>query len=128
MPWPGIVLLVGLRTGMEVDCPLFRRIVFFIVMLLLLFVLNGLISSARVSVTATGTVISKDVNPYRITIQTESESKTPAKEAEIIVKDSNLWNLIEENKSYFVTYSGRKNKPPVLRHIEISGTDGTREK
>lgn len=41
-------------------------------------------------------------------------------EMEIIVKDENLWNLIEIERSYFISYDKTNSKGPILTQIMIN--------
>ena len=95
-----------------------KKFFFLIILLVLGFVVYGHIKGKDSSITASGIVISKEVNPYRIVFEVD-ESTDLNKEVEIEIKDQNLWNLIEEQRCYFVTYSSRDPLPAVLDYIEI---------
>lgn len=43
---------------------------------------------------------------------------------EIIVKDKNVWNLIENNRTYYIIYSYKRNENPILNQIEIDDEFG----
>ena len=71
-----------------------------------------------------GLVIKKDIKPYRITIRMFVENTRKTKDVEIIIKDENVWNLIEKERYYFVTYFWENDEAPVLGQIEINDEFG----
>jgi hypothetical protein len=76
---------------------------------------RGISSSNTTSVMIT----SKEVNPYRISFIVTGENEDSAPVIEVNVTDENLWNLIEKDRTYFVTYSWRNSETPTLDNIRI---------
>lgn len=53
-----------------------------------------------------------------------SSNKDAAKYVQIIVENENIWNLIEVNRTYFVTYESKNNKQPILYQIDYNDKFG----
>lgn len=95
-----------------------KKVLFFVVIMIVVFVIYGHFNGKDSSTTASGIVKSKEVSPYRIVLEV-SESTDINKEVEIEIKDQNLWNLIELERCYFITYSTKEPNIAVLDYIEI---------
>lgn len=58
---------------------------------------------------------------YYINFRTFStQGEAEVEEVKIEIKDINIWNLIEEDRTYFVNYSWKNNNTPMLEQIEIN--------
>ncbi|MEH7094480.1 hypothetical protein [Neobacillus vireti] len=55
----------------------------------------------------------------------DPNSITGKKKTTIMVKEAMVWNLIEVNKTYLITYSKKGDNPWVLEQIENRGDDDT---
>lgn len=64
---------------------------------------------------------SKDNKEAWIIAFNPNAPKEHQEKIKILVKEPMVWNLIEENKTYFVTYSKKRNDLRVLNHIENIG-------
>lgn len=49
-----------------------------------------------------------------------NDSNNPSQEEtfKITIEERNVWNLIEEEKEYFIMYSNNGNKPRILENIQ----------
>jgi hypothetical protein len=93
------------------------KIMVFIVLIFVGFIAYRLFNGINHSNTIYGLVTSKELNPYRITIKVD-ENINSAGDVEIIIKDENIWNLVEINREYKINYIRRNNETPTLRYIE----------
>ena len=96
-----------------------KRIILGVILILIAFPVYGLIRGIKDSTTVYAQVVDKDVNPYRVFLKVVSEDINSAQEVEIIIKDKNLWNLIEKDRTYQVTYTWKGHDSPILRNIEL---------
>ena len=95
-----------------------KKFLLLLISIFVMYIVYGHFSEKDSSQTTSGIVLSKEVNPYRIILEV-SERTEIDREVEIEVKDRNLWNLIEPERAYFVTYSSREPKIAVLDYIEL---------
>lgn len=80
---------------------------------------NNIVHNSNV---ASGYVITKENEnnqKYYINFRTLSK-QGKAEEVKIEIKDENMWNLIEEDRTYFVNYEWTNNNIPILIQIEIN--------
>lgn len=74
-----------------------------------------------------GLVIKKEVDEernYLIHLKKFGESNDETKTVEIAVPEINTWNMIEENRTYFVSYEWKNDEIPTLLQIEINDEFG----
>ena len=96
-----------------------KKAVLYFFVILVVFIAFRLYRGISSSNTTSVLITSKEVNPYRITFRVTGENENSAQEIEINVNDENLWNLIEKDRTYFVTYSWKNNETPILDNIRI---------
>ncbi len=96
-----------------------RKAIFCIFIILTVFIVFRLYRGISSSNTTSGLITNKEVNPYRISFRVTGENEDSAQEIEINVNDENLWNLIEKDRTYFVTYSWRNSETPTLNNIRL---------
>lgn len=95
-----------------------------IVIIGIVFTYNRFNNNIYHSTTTSGLVINKALKPYKFTLKGYTANTNLTEEIEIIVKDENLWNLIEKDRCYFVNYYWKNNEIPVLGQIEINDEFG----
>lgn len=76
------------------------------------------------SIATSGLVTNKQSSPLSITLKTLGETSSENKVIRILIKDENVWNLIEVNRYYFVNYSWKNNEIPSLSQIMINDEFG----
>lgn len=100
-----------------------KRITIFIIIIVIIgigFTFKRFNNNINHSSVTSGLVVNKNIKPYRITLRKFDENTSTKEEVEIIIKDENVWNLIEEERYYFVTYLWKNDEIPVLGQIEIN--------
>ncbi|MFQ6056702.1 MAG: hypothetical protein ACE5J3_12055, partial [Methanosarcinales archaeon] len=73
------------------------------------------------STVTSGLITKKEISreyEYSIIFKRFCDTKDKIIEVKIIVDNENVWNLIEENRYYFLTYYQKNNETPVLGQIE----------
>ena len=103
-----------------------KRVVTFLILIVIIggFVFIRSNNNINHNSVTSGLVINKDIKPYRITIRMFAENTSKTKDVEVIIKDENVWNLIEKERYYFVTYFWKNDETPVLGQIEINDEFG----
>lgn len=96
-----------------------RKAMLLIFILVTVFIVFRLYRGISSSNTTSGLITNKEVNPYRITFRATGENGDSSQEIEINLNDENLWNLIEKDRTYFVTYSWKNSETPVLDNIRV---------
>lgn len=96
-----------------------KKAIVLIFVVLAVFIVFRLYRGVSSSNTTTVLVTNKEVNPYRISIVVTGENEDSSPEIEVNVNDENLWNLIEKDRTYFVTYSWRNSETPTLDKIRV---------
>jgi hypothetical protein len=76
------------------------------------------------STATSGLVINKESSPLSITLKTFGDTSSEIKVMRILIKDENIWNLIELNRYYFVKYDWKNNEIPSLGQIMINDEFG----
>jgi hypothetical protein len=72
------------------------------------------------SVVTSGYVLEKNEEDMSILLLLLSESKEEPKEQKVMIEDENVFNLVETERSYFVTYYWKNDEAPYLGQIEIN--------
>jgi hypothetical protein len=96
-----------------------KKAIVLVFAVLAVFIVFRLYRGVSSSNTTSVLVTNKEVNPYRISFVVTGENEDSAPEIEVNVNDENLWNLIEKDRTYFVTYSWRNSETPTLDNIRV---------
>lgn len=102
-----------------------KNILAFIIVSLIILTVVFLNPFSVVSTTSDITILkkghSKDNKEVWILAFNPNAPKEIQEKIKILVKEPMVWNLIEEDKTYFVTYSNKGNDLRVLKHIKNIG-------
>ena len=96
-----------------------KKAILYVFVVLVVFIAFRLYRGVSSSNTTSVLITNKEVNPYRVSFVVTGENEDSAPEIEVNVDDENLWNLIEKDRTYFVTYSWRNSETPTLNNIRI---------
>lgn len=100
----------------------FGIVIISVALIIIILRFSGFISTNYYySPVTSGLVIKKEVSDdyvYTINVKRFGETKDEIINVKIIVSDENVWNLIEEERFYFITYEQKNNETPILGQIE----------
>lgn len=101
-----------------------KIILVFVSIFFIVYIINRYFFTMYHSTTINGVVINKVSNPSSITLKTFNETASDTITTKIFINDQNVWNLIELNRFYFVTYDWKNNETPSLSAIKINDKFG----
>lgn len=101
-----------------------KKLIIFGSIVCIILLANRYFNTTYHSTVTSGLVINKESSPLSITLKTLGETANEIKVIKILIKDENIWNLIEVNRYYFVKYDWKNNEIPSLGQIKINDEFG----
>lgn len=99
-------------------------IILIVSVICIIFIANRYFYTMYHSTSVSGIVIEKESSPKSISLKTFGETSIEFKVTKILIEDENIWNLIELNRYYFVTYEWKNSEIPILVQIMINDEFG----